>query len=71
MEYDVYFKIYTRSEVASRTKTVAHKYYHQVLEQLDSYTGVPYQNLSEMGSYLVAIPDYYDATGDFGLFEFR
>lgn len=70
-EYDVDFRIYARSEVSSQTKNVAHTYFHQIIEQLDSFTGVPYQNLTEIGSYLVAVPDYSDATGDFGLFTYR
>lgn len=70
-EEGVDFKIFARSEVTSFTKTVANTYYHKIIEKLDSYTGVPYQNLSETESYLIALPEYSDAMGDFGLFTYR
>uniref|UniRef100_V5I8G3 Aminopeptidase N n=1 Tax=Anoplophora glabripennis TaxID=217634 RepID=V5I8G3_ANOGL len=70
-EEKVEFKIFTRPNVANLTKNVANKYYSQIIEKLDSYIGVPYEDLKDTESYLVAVPDYSDAMGDFGVFAYR
>ncbi|KAJ8921492.1 hypothetical protein NQ315_003110 [Exocentrus adspersus] len=66
------FKILSRPGVVTSANTsIAETYYHKIIQKLDEYTGVPYQDLGDTGSYLVALPDYSESTGEFGLFTYR
>ncbi|KAJ8974039.1 hypothetical protein NQ317_015853 [Molorchus minor] len=67
---DLQFKVFTRADVANLTKTVGN-YYSQILGKLGSYTELPYLSIGDSECYQVAIPDYSDGIGGFGVFKYR
>ncbi|KAJ8959941.1 hypothetical protein NQ314_006144 [Rhamnusium bicolor] len=66
------FKIFTRQSVRNLTNKVVGPYYSKIIAKLNDFTGVTYENISNIQCYQVAINDYYPySMGEFGLFMYR